>query len=363
MRLPVFRIGCGLLTACSLLTACGLGSDDGRAVGSKGLWVANGSNVVEYNPAQLGSGTAATAPHVSINSEVSGSPQGVAFDPMGNLWVVDSAAMIKGTPTPALYEFSAAQLAALGTDNAPDPVAIITSAFIKTPHQIVIDPLGNAWIADSTANAVMTYTAAQLAQAGSNSIGPVLLISSSQFNGASGIAFDSIGNIWVSNIGTTTAAGTTLVEIAKAHIPAIPETGTSTPQVVADVTVTDAGGATIQGPWGVAIDSSDTMWWSNSAKSTVVGLPGASLATSTSAPSVTLSSTMVNSVATLNQPQGICIDDVGNIAVINATGSFGIAVFGTSQLTSGSPTPATFIVGAATTLNDPQGCTFGPTVK
>ena len=357
MRLPVFLMGC------SLLTACGFGTDDGRAVGSKGLWVANGTNVVEYNPAQLAGGTAATAPHVSINSEVFGSPQGLAFDPMGNLWVVDPGAMIKGTPTPALYEFSAAQLAALGTDNAPEPVAIITSAFIKTPHQIVIDPLGNAWIADSTANAVLTYTAAQLAQMGSNSVGPVLLISSSQFNGASGIAFDSVGDIWVSNVGTSTATGTTLVKIAKAHIPAIPETGTSTPQIVADVTVTDAGGSTVQSPWGVAIDSSDAMWWSNSAKATVVGLPGVSLATSTSTPTVTLSSTMVNSVATLNQPQGICIDDVGNLAVVNANGSFGIAVFATSQLATGTPTPSTFIVGAATTLNEPQGCTFGPAIK
>ena len=356
MRLPVFLIGCGLLTA------CGLGSDDGRTVGSKGLWVANGTNVVEYNPAQLRGGTAATAPHVSINSEVFGSPQGVAFDPMGNLWVLDTAAMIKGPPPPALYEFSAAQLAALGTDNAPEPVAIITSAFMKTPHQIVIDPLGNAWIADSSANAVLTYTAAQLAQTGSNSLGPVLLISSAQFNGASGIAFDSIGDIWVSNIGTSTVTATTLVKIAKAHIPAIPETGTATPQVVADVTVSDAGGTTIQGPWGVAIDSSDMMWWSNNSKSTVVGLPGASLATSASTPSVTLSSTMVNTVATLNQPHGICIDDVGNVAVVNASGSFGIAVFGTSQLTTGAPTPSTFIVGDATTLNEPQGCTFGPAV-
>jgi sugar lactone lactonase YvrE len=356
MRLPVFLLGCGLLAACNLT------SKDGLPVGSKGLWVANGTNVVEYNPAQLAGGTAATAPHVSINSEVLGSPQGIAFDPMGNLWVVDTAALIKGTPTPALYEFSAAQLAALATDNSPDPVAIITSAFLKTPHQIVIDPLGNAWIADSTANAVMTFTAAQLAQMGSNSIGPVLLISSSQFNGASGIAFDSSGDIWVSNIGTATAAGTTLVKIAKAHIPAIPEMGTATPQIVADVTVSDAGG-TVQSPWGVAIDSSDTMWWSNSSKSTVVALPGASLATGTSVPSVTLSSTMVNTVASLNQPHGICIDDVGNVAIVNAKGSFGIAVFGASQLTTGSPTPATFIVGDATALHEPQGCAFGPVVK
>jgi hypothetical protein len=76
----------------------------------------------------------------------------------------------------------------------------------------------------------------------------------------------------------------------------------------------------------------------------------------------TLSATQVNSVATLDQPHGICIDDVGNVAVVNSNGSSGIAVFAISQHSTGSPAPSTFIVGDATTLNAPQGCAFGPTV-
>ncbi len=72
--LPAF-MGCGLLAACNFP------SDDGANVGSRGLWVANGTNVVEYNPSQLSGGTGATVPHVSINSAVFGTPQGVAFDP------------------------------------------------------------------------------------------------------------------------------------------------------------------------------------------------------------------------------------------------------------------------------------------
>ena len=356
MRLPVF-LGCGLLAACNFP------ADDNATVGSKGLWVANGTNVVEYNPGQLSGGASARVPHVSINSAVFGTPAGVAFDPMGNLWVVDPAAMISGTPTPALYEFSAAQLAALATDNAPDPVAIITSAFLKGPRQIVIDVLGNAWIADPAANAVLTYTSAQLGQTGPHAIGPVLLISSAQFNGVSGVAFDSGGNLWVANNGTTAAAGTTIVEITKAHIPAIPEQGTSTPQLVSDVTLSDAGGVTIQAPWGVAFDASDTLWATNSTTSTVVGFAKASLVTGAPTPAVTLSSTKLGSDATLDQPHGLCFDDVGNLAVVNSNGAFGVAVYGPSQATTGSPAPGTFIVGDATTLNAPQGCAFGPVVK
>jgi sugar lactone lactonase YvrE len=352
-----------------MLAACNFPADDGATVGSKGLWVANGTNVVEYNPSQLSSGNRATAPHVSINSAVFGTPQGVAFDPNGNLWVVDPTGMVNGAPTPALFEFSAAQLAALATDNAPEPVAIITSAFLKTPRQIVIDVLGTAWITDPTANAIMTYTPVQLAQTGTHDIGPVLLITSAQFNGPSGIVFDSSGDLWIANEGVGTSAtspfggGTTIVEITAAHLPAIPEQGTSTPQLVSDVTLSDAGQITIQSPWALAFDSSGTLWLSDSGTSTLVGFAKASLVTGAPTPAATLSSTMVNADASLNQPHGICIDDVGNLAAVNAAGSFGISVFDASQLTTGSAAPTTFIVGDATTLNAPQGCTFGPVVK
>jgi sugar lactone lactonase YvrE len=142
----------------------------------------------------------------------------------------------------------------------------------------------------------------------------------------------------------------------------MPEQGTSTPQVVSDATLSDAGGATIQAPWGAAFDSSGTLWTTNSATSTVTSFASASLVTGAPTPMATLSATQVNSVATLDQPHGICIDDVGNVAVVNSNGSSGIAVFAPSQHSTGSPTPSTFIVGDATTLNAPQGCAFGPTV-
>ena len=99
-------------------------------VGTKGLWIANGTTVLEYMPKQLGTGTSAAAPHLTISSGSFGAPQGVTFDSKGNLWVMDPQAMVNGAQTPALLEFSPMQFAALATDNAPDPVAIITSTVI-----------------------------------------------------------------------------------------------------------------------------------------------------------------------------------------------------------------------------------------
>jgi len=356
-----------------ILTACNFPSDDGSSVGSKALWVANGTNVVEYNPAQLSAGTSATPPHVSINSEVFGAPQAVAFDPNGNLWVMDPMALVNGAATPALLEFSAAQLAALATDNAPEPVAIITSpAYLKWPRQAVIDTVGNAWITDYSSNMVLVYTAAQLSKTGTNMMSPVVALSSTQFNGVSGIAFDGSGNMWISNNGIAQSAtqvfggGTTIVEITAAHVPALPETGTSAPNLVSDATLSDAGKASIQSPWSLGFDASGNLWSSNSATATVVAFAKASLVTGAPAPSTTLSSTKVDNNPSLDQPHGICFDDVGNLAVINeagTSGAFGIAVFGAEQLMTGSPAPRVLITGKDTTLNEPEGCTFGPVVK
>jgi len=97
------------------LTACH--NNNNNMMTTRGLWIANGTNVLEYVPAQLAGGTSAAVPHRAINSAAFGAPQGVTFDSAGNLWVMDPNANVNGTTAPALLEFSSAQLAALGMKN------------------------------------------------------------------------------------------------------------------------------------------------------------------------------------------------------------------------------------------------------
>jgi len=83
------------------LSACGNGNSGttvkapaattAPAVNSKGLWIANGTNVLEYVPSQLAGGTSAAPPHLVNSSPVFGAPQGVTFDAHGNLRVMDPA--------------------------------------------------------------------------------------------------------------------------------------------------------------------------------------------------------------------------------------------------------------------------------
>src|SRR5262249_11317271 len=215
---------------------------------TKGLWIANGNNVVEFVPSQIIGGVQNVAPHRNISSGSLGTPQGVTFDASGNLWVLDPGAMINGTATPALLKFSAGQLAALGMSNSPDPTAIITSTSLAFPQQSVFDAAGNQWVSDHNNNTVLVFTAAQLAMTGTNNLMPAVVISSAAFNGPLGIVFDSAGNLWVANNGevplnnnATSPAGTTIVEFAKANLPAVPTTGMLTPDLMPDITLTDNG--------------------------------------------------------------------------------------------------------------------------
>jgi hypothetical protein len=83
-------------------------------------------------------------------------------------------------------------------------------------------------------------------------------------------------------------------------------------------------------------------------------------------PDATVSSTMVGNAPSLDEPHGVCIDDAGNMAVINeagGSGAFGIAIFQAAQLKTGTPAPTTLITGKDSTLHEPEGCAFGPAVK
>jgi hypothetical protein len=357
------------------LSACGdgnSGTTTAPVVNNKGLWIANGTNVLEYVPSQLAGGTSAATPHLVNSSAVFGAPQGVTFDAHGNLWVIDPAGKVNGVATPALFEFSAAQLASLATNQMPEPIATITSTALNFPQQSVFDSQGNQWVIDHNNNTVLVFTAAQLAQMGTSSTMPALIISSAAFNGPLGVTFDGKGNLWVANNGgvpqangTMSAVGTTIVEFLAAHLSTPPATGMLTPYLTPDVVLSDDGHNSIQGPWALAFDSTGNLWSSNAnTPFTLVELSETSLAmTGAPVPAVTLSPTMVNGYATLNSPNGLCFDNVGDLAATNSAGAFGIAFFTKTQLTTGAPVPNTFIVGTATTLNAPAGCNFGTLVN
>jgi len=331
--------------------------------GNNALWVANGTNVVEFSPSQLTNGVSDPVPRRTISSSVFGSPQGVVFDYYGDLWVIDGGTVgSDGSVAPALYEFTPKQLSNLSSNSAPTPVVTITSTSFVFPQQATFDRNGNLWVSDNGSNAVYVLSAKQLSTTAS--VTPAQSITSTPgFTGPLGITFDYRGNLYVANNGTTT-----IFQFSASSLPVVnpsSTTGTSTALTPA-VTLSDNGSGSIQAPWALAIDGSGDLWSSNAnAPNTVVEFkPSQFTASGSPTPNITLASATVSNNATLVAPNGIAFDQYGDLAVMSSAAPFGMAGYGPSQLRTNptSPlTPAVFLVGTSTTLNAPAGDTFGPT--
>jgi hypothetical protein len=138
-----------------------------------------------------------------------------------------------------------------------------------------------------------------------------------------------------------------------------------TPDLVPTVTLSDNGAGSVQGPWELAFDAMGNLWSSNAgAPFSLVEFAKASLmASGAPSPAVTISTAMVGGIPSLDATNGLCFDGAGNLAATDAANAFGIPFYTKAQLVTGAPTPNTFIVGAATTLNAPAGCNFGPLVN
>jgi hypothetical protein len=329
------------------------------------LWVANATNVVEFLPSQLQSGSSDPAPHLTLNSAAFGAPQDVMFDGRGNLWVIDAGTVSTGgTVAPAIFEFTVSQLAKLSTTNNPTPAVTIQSSSFVSPKQAIFDGQGNLWVSDSGSNAVYAFTRSELSATNTSAIPASIITSSTAFNGPIGIAFDGGGDLFVANNGGNTIYGFKASSLPNLNASPATITSSSPATLTPSVTLTNSGGS-IQAPWGLAFDGRNNLWSSNAgASNTVVEFTRTQLASSGDpTPNITLSSVAVNSNQTLVAPNGIAFDDDGDLVADSSAAPFGIAGFSQSQLVTGmtsGPTPDVFLVGGSTTLNMPAGVAFGP---
>jgi secreted PhoX family phosphatase len=371
------RVGVGIAAMVAMVGLSGCygwnryyvgGGGGGDYYGNNALWVANGTNVVEFLPSQLVNGTIDPAPHFAINSASFAAPQGVVFDGYGDLWVIDGGTVASGGKVaPALYEFTVKQLENLSTNAAPTPAVTITSTSFVFPQQAAFDYNGNLWVTDNGANEVFVLTGAQLNTTSATSavVPAVSITSTPAFNGPLGIAFDYHGDLYIANNATTTIFG-----FSAASLPAVSSssTATVTAALVPTETLSDNGSGSIQGPWGLAFDAYGNLWSSNAnAPNTVVEFTRSQItATGSPTPNITLASATVSSNATLVAPNGIAFDDYGDLAAVSSAAPFGVAGFGPDQLQTNPTAPLTpdlFLVGSASTLNAPAGITFGPSFE
>lgn len=152
--------------------------------GSGNIWVTDTGNgrVVEFD--STGSYKAA---YTSANGTFS-NPNGISIDPSGNVWIADSG------------NNRIVEMDSLGTFLRQVTSANGTS--FMSPQFVASDSSGNIWVSDTNHNRVveLSSTGAYKMQVGGCSSGAC---SQSGANGAfsapEGIAFDTSGNLWVSD--------------------------------------------------------------------------------------------------------------------------------------------------------------------
>jgi sugar lactone lactonase YvrE len=355
----VTRLAALALVLALVSAGCGSGSNGPPTQPVTGLWEANLNNVLEFLNTQLAV-TGNTPPELIGNLPTPGfgAPQGVTFDPNANLWVLDGGTVATGgTIPPTVDEFTTAQLPNL-TNSGLTPSAVIGSTDFSFPQQLVFDSNGNLWVSDAAANKVFEFTTGQLS--GGANVTPALVVTSTPvFNGSLGIAFDSSGDLWIANNNLSGASGT-IFEFSAAQL-----SGLSGAHTMVPAAILQSNGTSISLPWALAFDSNGNLWVSNqdSTINTVVQFSKAQLAALTPAPTtptpaVTISSVGSGGTMSIDAPTGLAIDSNNDLAVSNVNNS--IAFFAFGQLTkSGNPAPEVFVAGSNTTINTPEGLVFG----
>jgi uncharacterized protein (TIGR03437 family) len=126
-------------------------------------------------------------------------PNGLAFDPAGNLYIADSGnnRARQVNPSEVIATFAGSYLPGLGGDGDQ-----ATQTPLKTPQGVVADLAGNVYIADTGHNRVIRVDAAGNIQtvAGTGTLGDAGGNTSwSELNAPGGVALDSAGNLYIAD--------------------------------------------------------------------------------------------------------------------------------------------------------------------
>lgn len=315
---------------------CGGGGGGGTSFISRGLWIANasGNTVIEYMQKQRKT-SGSPAPALINSSADLNFSAGLAFDHSRNMWVANGGA-------PSITEFSLSQLKSLSTTPAPTAAVTITSAGFSNILNLAFDSSGNLWVSDTANSALYQFTPSQLATGGN--LVPAVTITSADLNGPRNMEFDNAGNLWVAQ-----SNNSTIVEFTKSQLSA-----SGSP--AAAVVLSDDGSESISDPRGLLFTRSGDMWVANFGNSTLVQFSASQIAaTGNPTPPIIITSPDVDS------PEQLAFDNSGNLWFANF-GNDTVVSFTPSQLiATGSPAANVVITGSD--LDGPEEIAFGPNLK
>jgi streptogramin lyase len=272
-------------------------------------------------------------------------PRGVAVDLTGNMYIADTQnhCIRKITSTGVVTTFAGS-----GTATFLDGTG--TSAGFNAPANVAIDTLGNVYVADQTNNRIRKITSAGVVTTFAGSGTATYLDAtgtSAGFSAPTGVAVDSIGNLYVADY-----INNRIRKITSSGVVTTLAGGGS-----GDATGTSAG---FNRPYGVAVDSTGNMYVSDALSNRIRKITSAGVVTTLAGSGSGASGSIdgIGSNASFNYPLGVAIDYVGNIYVGDSTNNLirKITSAGVVTTLAGSGT-ATYVEGIGTNagFNTPTG--------
>jgi sugar lactone lactonase YvrE len=330
-----------------------------------GLWVANANSptLAEF---QGGLKSGSKPPSILLNdsNDLDGSST-IAFH-NGNLWVTNFNSN-------TIVEFTQPQVSRKKKHPA-DPTVVVTisedgGSNLAGPEGLVFDTSGNMWVGAEDGKEILEYTPAQYAVSGNPTPNAILNANSFNFSSPSHLAFDAAGNLWVvdEDISNGNGGNGEVFKYSKAQITGL-AAGTSNIDPVFGIALSEFAHLET-----LAFDGSGNMWLAdqngdNIYKFSANQLTGTGLSQDLTA-AVVLSPThhAGGCRASIDGPYGVAVDGAGNLYVSNANVggqcSGSLAEFSADKiLSTGSPKPKVFITtdGQHTSINSPNALTFGP---
>ncbi len=243
------------------------------------------------------------------------SPLGVAVDSAGNVYVADAGNhTIRKSTTPEVYTIAhlAGPLGGNGSSDGKGSAARFTS-----PSGVAVDSAGNVYVADSgnhtirkvTPDGVMSTLAGLAGTSGSsNGTG-----SSARFNGPSGVAVDSAGNVYVADRNNHTIRLVTPGGVVSTLAGLAGSSG-----------ATDGAGsaARFYGPVGVAVDSGGKVYVADAGNHTIRKVtPDGVVSTLAGSAGSSGFANGTGSLARFNFPTGVAVDSAGIVYVVDLRNS------------------------------------------
>ncbi len=290
------------------------------------IYVANeGSNSIAiYAPGSSGnadpSGTI-TGAHTQLSF-----PVGVCVDPSGDIYAVN----VLATSGPSITEYSSAP----SGQTAPLTMISGSNAMLSVPFGVALDPALNVYVTNSGNNTVTEYLAGA-----NNNIAPTNIIGGTmtKLGQPNGIAIDQSGNIYVTN----------------AQLSSVAEFAPDSSGNVAPSALISGDQTGLDNPVGIALDSAGNIYVSNASNT-----GGADSITEYKAGSngnVAPIATISGEQTDLSQPNGVAVDQFGNIYAVNSSSN---TITEYAAGSNGNAAPTVTLSGAA--LSKPAGIAVAP---